>query len=234
MTLRRLLPLAFLGLGACAAGLGEGDGTAAPPPPAAATRGRTLLDRLPPEIAGFAAFDPALAQAPPPGMLLRPYRSAGAQVIRVTLQPVLPEERAAMAAGAEAAPLRDRLDAEAAAIFAFASGLPQSIAERGPDFLVGPPGSGPLLRCIDVRLARPQGVLRNLTCAGSLEEQVVRMQMTSRQAAEPADLRLLAEFGGRAMQSLSGALPEPQEGTGAAPVPPRPAAPRRAEGLRRV
>ncbi|WP_159997876.1 hypothetical protein [Roseomonas sp. 18066] len=231
MTFRLLLPLLLLGLGGC---------VAATPPAASPPAASSLLDRLPPEINGFTAFDPALALAPPAGMLLRPYQAADGPVIRVTLQPAAdPAERAALATGAGAGPLRDRLDAEAAASFAFASALPQTIAERGPDFLVGRRGAGPLLRCIDIRLTRPEGeqvaLLRNLTCAGSLEGQVVRMQMITRHdaGATAQAARVLAEFGGRAMESLLGLPPDPA----AAPVAPHreeTPPPRRADGLRRV
>lgn len=202
-----LLPL--LSLGACAT---VDPGGAAQP--GAAPSNQALLDRLPPEINGFALVAADSLPPPPAGMVQRPYRGGGAEgpLARVTAQPVAADSGAAPPAdGIWGAVVQQRLLAEAAGAFATAGLMPETRAERGPDFLIRRRGGPPLLRCVDIRLLRRDGVLRNLTCASLVEGQLVRVQMITGHRPDQTDVvtQLLTAFGGSVMESLGVAAGTP-------------------------
>ena len=172
---------------------------------------QALLDQLPGRINDFVAVPAEASPAPPAGMLARAYRAGGSEgpLIRVTVQPRPAVQ--GLTDTPDSLDVRAVLNAEATAMFGFAGNLPQIRAERGSDFSIGRQGGQPLLRCVDIRLLGRDSVLRNLTCATGLQGQVVRVQMVTGHRPDQLELvqRVVAEFGGKAIESLLGLPAEP-------------------------
>ncbi|MCQ4158370.1 hypothetical protein NON00_00315 [Roseomonas sp. GC11] len=184
-----------------------------------------LLQRLPTEVTGFTVQPDGIqalpAQAAPQGGVVLQYRfRQSGPDIRISL-------RGSLAAGAAEGPATPEiarwLQAQSMGFFLLAGAQPGMTVERGPDFSVNRRGSTvPLLHCIDVRARRQENVLRDLTCATTVEGQLLSVQMLTAHKAEHMEnlARIMGEFSGTVVAHLRQETPAPDTTPGATPPAP--------------